>query len=219
MKVSIQHQESYARGELLLRTIFGAIYIGVPHLFLLTFIGIWSGILSFIAFWVVLFTGSYPQSWFEFQVKVLNWTTRLSATLHNLVDGYPALGVNGTSETVELSVPYPETLGRGLALVRMLFGGIYVGVPHGFCLFFRYLATAVLVSIVWFVVLFTGSYPAGWHAFNVGTLRWALNVQLYMSFMTDDYPKFTGRELEAEAEAPAAEPTAPPPGGGSASEA
>ena len=80
----------------------------------------------------------------------------------------------------------------------MLFGGIYVGVPHGFCLFFRYLATAVLVSIVWFVVLFTGSYPAGWHAFNVGTLRWALNVQLYMSFMTDDYPKFTGKELEAE---------------------
>ena len=37
MKLSIQHQESYSRGELLLRTIFGAIYIGVPHLFLLTF--------------------------------------------------------------------------------------------------------------------------------------------------------------------------------------
>ena len=208
MKLSIQHQESYARGELLLRTIFGAAYIGVPHLFLLTFIGIWSGILSFIAFWVVLFTGSYPQSWFEFQVKVLNWTTRLSATLHNLVDGYPALGVNGTSETVELSIPYPETLGRGLALVRMLFGGIYVGVPHGFCLFFRYLASAVLMCIAWFAVLFTGSYPAGWHAFNVGTVRWGTNVSLYLANMTDDYPKFTGKELEAEEQAPAAEPAA-----------
>ena len=211
MKLIIQHQESYSRGELLLRTIFGAIYIGVPHLFLLTFIGIWSGILSFIAFWVVLFTGSYPQSWFEFQVKVLNWSTRLNATFHNLVDGYPALGVNGTSDKVELNIPYPETLGRGLALVRVIFGAIYVGVPHGFCLFFRYLASAVLMCIAWFAVLFTGSYPAGWHAFNVGTLRWALNVQLYVSFMTDDYPKFTGKDLGTEDEVPVAEPEDQPP--------
>ena len=211
MKLNVEHQESYSRGELLLRTIFGAIYIGVPHLFLLIFIGMWSVILSFLAFWVVLFTGSYPQSWFGFQVKVLNWSTRLNATFHNLVDGYPALGVNGTSDTVEVSVPYPETLSRGLALVRMIFGGIYVGVPHGLCLFFRYLATLVLACIAWFVVIFTGSYPSGWHAFNVGTLRWALNVQLYLSFMTDTYPKFTGKELGADEKIPVAVPGDQPP--------
>jgi hypothetical protein len=39
--------------------------------FLLAFVGIWAGILGFLAFWVVLFTGSYPQSWFEFQVKLM----------------------------------------------------------------------------------------------------------------------------------------------------
>jgi len=208
MKLSIQHQESYSRGELLLRTIFGAIYILVPHVFLLIFVGIWGIILSFFAFWVVLFTGSYPQKWFEYQVKTINWSTRLGATIFNLIDGYPEFGVNGTSDKVELTIPYQESYSRGEALLRFIFGAIYIGVPHGFCLFFRSLATAVLTSIAWFAVLFTGKYPAGWHAFNVGTLRWSLNVELFMMFMTNDYPKFTGKQLEAEEEASAAESTA-----------
>ena len=81
---------------------------------------------------------------------------------------------------------------------------------------FRMMATGVLAILAWFSVLFTGNYPDRWHAFNVGTLRWGLRVQLYMTFLTDEYPKFTGKELEeedaapvAEAEAPAADDTAP----------
>jgi hypothetical protein len=31
------------------------------------------------------------------------------------------------------------------------------------------------------------------HEFNVGTLRWAFRVNLYMTFMTDRYPPFSGR--------------------------
>ena len=216
MTLSIQHQESYSRGELLLRTIFGAIYIFVPHVFLLAFVGIWAGILGFLAFWVVLFTGSYPQSWFEFQVKLMNWSMRFNATIMHLVDGYPAFGVNGTSDKVSLTVSYPETISRGLVIVRTLFGAIYVVLPHGVCLMFRMMATGVLAILAWFSVLFTGNYPDRWHAFNVGTLRWGLRVQLYMTFLTDEYPKFTGKELEeedaapvAEAEAPAADDTAP----------
>lgn len=209
MQLSIQHQESYLRGELLLRTIFGTIYIYTPHIFLLVFVGIWSGILGFLAFWVVLFTGTYPQSWFEFQVKLMNWSLRVNATLMNLVDGYPAFGVNGTSDKVSLTVPYPEIISRGLVLVRVLFGAIYVILPHGFCLMFRMLATGVLSLLAWFSVVFTDNYPANWHEFNVGTLHWSARVQLYMSYMTDEYPKFSGKELDSEGEAPAVDAAAP----------
>ena len=66
MKIDIKHQERYSRGELLLRSIFGAIYIAFPHLFLLIFVSLWGAILSFISWWIVLFTGEYPQSFFEF---------------------------------------------------------------------------------------------------------------------------------------------------------
>lgn len=193
MQLTITRQDMYSRGELLLRTIFGGIYIVIPHAFLLFFVGIWSAILGFIAFWAVLFTGRYPESMFEFQIKLMRWSLRLSATLHNLVDGYPAFGVNGTSDKVNLEVEYPEGLSRGLVIVRLLFGVFYCLIPQGFCLFFRFIATSFLVFLAWWVVLFTGSYPAAWHEFNVGTLRWSTRLQLYWNILTDQYPPFSGK--------------------------
>ena len=194
MQFTVTHQEIYSRGELLLRTIFGGIYIAVPHFFLMFFVGIWSAILGFIAFWTVLFTGRYPESMFEFQIKFLRWSMRVSASLHNLVDGYPAFGLNGTSDKVTLEVEYPEGLSRGLVIVRLLFGIFYCSIPHGFCLFSRYIATSFLMFLAWWVVLFTGSYPAGWHEFNTGTLRWMTRFHLYMGIFTDRYPPFSGKE-------------------------
>jgi hypothetical protein len=194
MKLTVTHQEKYSRGQLLLRLFFGLIYIGIPHLFLLFFVSIWSAILSFVTFWVCLFTGKFPESIFTFQVKVQNWGLRVSATLSNLVDGYPAFFPSGTSDSVKLEVPHPAKVSRGLVIVRLLFGAIYVGIPHGFCLWFREIGTMVLSFLAWWAVLFTGKYPARWHAFNVGTFRWLYRVSLYLGYFTDEYPKFSGKE-------------------------
>jgi len=196
MKFHIEHQETYSRGEVLLRTFFGYIYIALPHMFILLFVNMWASILSFIAFFSVLFTGRYPQSFFEFQVGLIRWSTRLSARLMNLCDGYPAFGINATDDQIDIQVEYPESLSRGTLLLRVFFGALYVGIPHGFILFFRYLATMFLVSLSFWVILFTGKLPASWHNFVTGTLRWATRVNLYMSFMTDTYPPFTGKEIE-----------------------
>lgn len=107
MKLKVKHQESYSRLELLLRFFFGFFYIIIPHAFLLIFVGIWAAILRFIAFWVVLFTGKYPKSMFEFQVGLLRWNLRLSARIYNVSDGYPAFGIKGTDEYTQFEVEYP----------------------------------------------------------------------------------------------------------------
>lgn len=60
----IVHQDSYSRGQLLLRTFFGFFYIMIPHAFLLWFMTIASLFLGFIAWWAVLFTAKYPKSFF-----------------------------------------------------------------------------------------------------------------------------------------------------------
>ena len=194
MKLAIAHQEKYSRGQLILRTLFGVIYIGIPHFFLLAIVSIWSAILSFITFWIVLFTGKFPESIFNFQIGMSNWSLRLQAVLGNLVDGYPAFFPKGTSDTVKLEVPRPEKISRGLVILRLLFGAIYVYIPHGFCLLFRQIASSFLGFLAWFAILFAGVYPARWHAFNVGTFRWSTRVGLYMGYFTDEYPKFTGKE-------------------------
>ena len=152
----------------------------------------WGMVLSFIPFWNVLFTGRYPQSFFEFQEKLYRWNLRVTARMNNLSDGYPAFGINGTDEYTTLEIDYPESLSRGTLLLRVIFGSIYVILPHGILLFFRMVGTLILQFLAWWVVLFTGSYPKSWHEFNVGTIRWNYRVNIYMSFMTDKYPPFSG---------------------------
>ncbi|MGW8316849.1 MAG: hypothetical protein ACWGNV_14715, partial [Bacteroidales bacterium] len=71
MYISIQHQSTYSRGELLLRTFLGWLYIYIPHGFLLFFVGLWGAFLQFVAFWVILFTGTYPESVFHYQLRFL----------------------------------------------------------------------------------------------------------------------------------------------------
>ncbi|MBE0674504.1 MAG: DUF4389 domain-containing protein [Bacteroidales bacterium] len=198
MKLKVKMQESYSRLELLLRTIFGFFYIMLPHGFILFFVGIWGAILQFVAFWIVLFTGKYPQSMFEFQTGLLRWNLRLSARMYNVSDGYPSFGVNGTDEYTTLEVEYPERISRLLLLLRTFFGIFFVYLPHMFILFFRSIATGFLVFISWWIVLFTGKFPESFHNWIVGQLRWGMRISLYMQFMTDTYPAFTGDELPEE---------------------
>ena len=194
MTLTVAHQERYSRGQLILRTLFGAIYIGIPHLVLIAIVGVWSAILSFITFWIVLFTARFPESIFNFQIGFQNWALRVEATLGNLVDGYPAFFPGGTSPSVKLEVPRPDKVSRGLVILRLLLGWAYVVIPHYFCLIFRQIASSVLGFLAWFVILFAGKYPARWHAFNVGTYRWMTNVSLYLGYFSDTYPKFSGKE-------------------------
>src|SRR5258708_1920874 len=136
MTFTIKRAESLSRGELLLRTIFGFIYIYLPHGFILIFVALWGAILGFISWWIILFTGRYPQSYFEYQVGLIRWATRLRARQFNLTDGYPAFGIDSKDEAITVDVEYPESLSRGTLLLRAFFGWLYVGIPHGFCLFF-----------------------------------------------------------------------------------
>ena len=193
MTAEITRQEEYSRGELLLRSFLGIFYIYLPHAFLLMFIQLWAGILLFISFWVILFTGRYPESWFEFQVKALRWQWRVNARYFNLSDGYPAFGLDAEDPNTKFDVTYPENISRGLVLVRFLFGFIYVALPHGIILGLRFYVSLFLVFIAFWAVLFTGRYPDAIHEFNVGTLRWAVRVNLYLSYMTDTYPPFSGK--------------------------
>tara|TARA_A100001011_G_scaffold399950_2_gene511289 strand:+ start:6913 stop:7494 length:582 start_codon:yes stop_codon:yes gene_type:complete len=193
MKLSIALQVSYSRLELILRTLFGALYIALPHAFILFFLSIWGGVLSFIAFWMILFSGRYPEHIFEYQVQLIRWRIRVYARIYNLADDYPAFGLSAIDERVTFEVPYPEKVSRLLLLIRIFFGVIYVILPHAFILFFRVIWGSVLSILAWFSVLFTKKFPESWHEFLVGTLRWETRVGLYMSFMTDTYPPFSAK--------------------------
>jgi len=157
------------------------------------FIQLWGAVLSMISWWIVLFTGSYPESFFEYQVKNMRWALRVTARQLNLAEGSPSFGLDGEDEVVKLEVAYPESLSRGDLLLKTFFGVFYVGIPHGIILVLRLYWGMILGLFAFFSILFSGTYPVSWFEFNVGTLRWMTRVNLYMKFMTDEYPPFSSK--------------------------
>ena len=95
---------------------------------------------------------------------------------------------------VKITVDYPERLSRGLLLLRLFFGWLYVLIPHGICLAVYGIAALVVSVIAFFAVLFTGKYPQGMFNFVVGLYSWQMRVNAYFLFLTDAYPPFSGKE-------------------------
>lgn len=195
MKFSIKHQESYSRGQLILRTLFGWLYIVIPHIILLIFLGIVAAILWPITFLIVLFTGKYPRGIFDFMLGYYQWDSRIQARLFNLSDGYPAFGLDHKDEFITFELDFEENHSRVSALLKFFFGAFYIGIPHGIILAFRGIACYVLLILSWFIILFTGTQPESFHKFITGQLRWAYRVNIYWMMLTDKYPPFTGEEV------------------------
>jgi len=74
---------------LLLKLFFGFIYVGIPHYFCLIFRMYATFFLTTLAFWTILFTGNYPENWFNFNVGTTRWGQRVSLYLGNMTDEYP----------------------------------------------------------------------------------------------------------------------------------
>jgi hypothetical protein len=122
----------------------------------------------------------------------MRWQLRVNSRFYNLVDGYPAFGIDGTDDLTSLDVPYPE-LSRGQLLLKTFFGWLYCAIPHIFILYFRLIGSMFVLFLAWWTVLFTGKMPAWMHDFLTGTLRWSFRLNLYLGNMTDTYPPFSGK--------------------------
>ena len=79
-------------------------------------------------------------------------------------------------------------LSRWLWLVKW-----FLLIPHIFCLLFLWLGFVLATIVVFFVMLFTGSYPPVLFEYNLGVLRWTWRVSFYSysALGTDRYPPFT----------------------------
>ena len=144
------------------------------------------GAIVFATLLMILFRRKYPRWWFDWNLALLRFTTRVEAYLLLLRDEYPS---TDEEQAVHLEIAYPDTerdLNRWLPLVKWL-----LAIPHYIVLFFLVLAVIVLVIISWFAILFTGRYPRGLFNFVVGTMRWSIRVEAYAFLLvTDRYPPF-----------------------------
>jgi hypothetical protein len=145
-----------------------------------------SGVLFIPVLLLILFRQKYPRWWFDWNLQLLRFSSRVGAYLVLLRDEYPS---TDEEQAVHLDFPYPdakEGLNRWLPLVKWL-----LALPHLVVLIFLFVAALVVVIIAWFAILFTGRYPRGLFDFVVGVGRWSNRVVGYaFVLVTDQYPPF-----------------------------
>lgn len=148
--------------------------------------GIISGLIAATAL-MILFRQRYPKWWFDFNLELNRFSTRVGAYLFLLTDRYPS---TVDKQSVNLDVTYPNVqkdLNRWLPLVKWL-----MAIPHYFVLMFLIFAALVCTVVAWFAILFTGRYPRGLFDYMVGVGRWCLRVNAYAFLLTTDkYPPFS----------------------------
>jgi hypothetical protein len=70
-------------------------FFAIPHYFVLLFLGIGAIVAVILAWFAILFTGSYPRSLFDFVVGVLRWSNRVNGYAFVLVtDQYPPFSLS-----------------------------------------------------------------------------------------------------------------------------
>jgi len=135
---------------------------------------------------MLLFRQKYPRWWFDWNVALTKFSTRVSAYIMLLRDEYPS---TDEDQAVHIEIPYPnakEGLNRWLPLVKW-----FLAIPHYIVLLFLCIAVLVSIVIAWFAILFTARYPKSLFDFVVSVFRWSLRVAVYAFLLTTDrYPPF-----------------------------
>src|SRR5690348_1952616 len=180
--------------------------LAIPHFVVLVFLWIGFAVISVIAFFAILFTGRYPRALFDFNLGVLRWTWRVWFYSYGALgtDRYPPFTLEDVPDyPARLEVAYPESLSRGLVLVKWWL----LAIP-------QYLVIAVFVGGAWagagidrlygggglvgllvlfagVMLLFANRYPKSLYDFILGMNRWGFRVAAYSTLMTDSYPPFS----------------------------
>jgi len=145
------------------------------------------GLLFFGPLLMVLFRQKYPRWWFDWNLQLMRFSSRVGVYLLLMDDEYPS---TDEEQSVRLDFPYPDArngLNRWLPLVKWL-----LAIPHYVVLFFLTIAALICAVIAWFAILFTGRYPRGLFDFIEGVLRWLTRVVAYAFLLvTDEYPPFS----------------------------
>jgi hypothetical protein len=159
--------------------------LAIPHVVILYVLSMAVSVVTFIAFFAILFTKRYPQELFRFAVNVNRWSANLTAYVYLMRDEYPPFSWEAGRYPVTYDVEYPEGLSRWLIFVKWL-----LAVPHIIILSFLYVGLFLALVAAWFAILFTKRFPESLFRFAVGVYRWNLRVNAYANLLRDDYPPF-----------------------------
>jgi hypothetical protein len=198
--------------------------LAIPHLIAVLFYIFAAEIVTFIAWFALLFTGRYPQGMYDFVAGALRYGTRVCGYVFLLTDEYPPFsGDAATRYPVDLNIGPPKA---EYSRLKVLFR-IILMIPVYIIAYAMQIVFEVGALLAWFAIVILGRQPKGLQDMIVLGMSYHQRAYGYFFLLTEDWPPFTdeteGRTVEAApafgalaSSPPAAgpeHPTSVPPGG------
>ncbi len=182
MRFSIDYQGTHNK-----LTTFFRIFTSIPIIILYCIFTKLTTLIMCPVLLMIVFKRKYPKWWFDFNLSLSQFSTRVFSYLFFLVDEYPS---TDEQQKVHLELDYPNVktdLHQYLPLIKW-----FLAIPHYVIFIFLIIASLFVSILAWFSILFTGKYPESLFNFQVGVFRWGLRIQAYAFLLiTDKYPLFS----------------------------
>jgi hypothetical protein len=204
-------------------TTFFRLILAIPHFIVVVFYLLAAEVVVIIAWFVLLFTGRYPQGMYDFVAGALRYGTRVCGYVFLLTDEYPPFsGDPAVSYPVDLSIAPPKAqYSRLKVLLR-----IVLIIPVYIISYAMQIVAQVGAVIAWFAIVILGRQPKGLQDMIVLGVSYQQRAMAYFMLLTEDWPPFTDASTASVEAAPSfgalaatppaagpESPTSVPPGG------
>jgi len=167
-------------------TVFFRPILAIPHVIWLTLWKYAIFVVSFIAWWVVLFGGRMPEDLHSFVGRYVRYTCHLSAYLTFLANPYPRFFGREGAYPVDLVLPPAEPQRRVITFFRLI-----LAIPAFILAYLFSIVTFIVAVIGWFVCLILGRMPKGMRDLLAYCRRYRSQTDSYVYLLTDRYPSLS----------------------------
>jgi hypothetical protein len=168
-------------------TTFFRLLLAIPHLVVLSVLGMVTYVLVVIAWFALLVTGRWPRGLYDFVAGYLRYTARVNAYTYLAVDAYPPFDTGEHPEYPARLVIAPplEAYSRAKVLFRVV-----LVLPVLLIAYAMSTVSYVGAMLAWFAIVFTGRQPEALQGMiNLG-LGYAIRAAAYQYVLTEDWPPF-----------------------------
>jgi hypothetical protein len=165
--------------------------LDIPWLIVAGLYGIGAYFAAIYAWFVIVFTGKYPEGAYNFNAGFLRMSTRANGFAYLLTDEYPSFdGDEHPEYPVRVGVPPAlDTYDRLKTGLRLIYG-----IPVYLLAIVQSLILAICQFIGWFAIVFTGKLPGGLFDPLRSASAYLTRAGAYFLLMTEDYPPFSYEE-------------------------
>jgi hypothetical protein len=166
-------------------TVFFRFLMVIPHLLWSMLYGLAAGVVVFIAWFAIVFTGRYPTAMYDFVAGYTRFSMRLLGYMYLVTDEFPPFdgGEHPGYPVTTVIPPPPESLSRLTTFFRIILLIPVAILQYVFTLWIY----AVSIAI-WFVAVITGKTSAGLVDAERFPLAYLARAYVYGYLLTDVWP-------------------------------